>query len=96
MLPKTLAFRRRLDGLSYRYRLAGSRNGAPSWQRADLNLWVVKDEHLGWVVTDAGWTVLSVPWAVAVSEQGDLPPEGEWVSKKGDRSKIAAVLLKRQ
>jgi hypothetical protein len=84
----TLAFRRRIDGICYRFAPAGARSGHPVWKRDDLDLWLIRHADEGWVVVDATGTVLSRPWNVLPSSQMDLPPEGEWVSKKGDRSYV--------
>lgn len=86
--PQILEFHRRLDGLVYRFRPDAPRAGVPTWKREDLDLWVVKVERLGWVCVDNQQTVLSIPWALAVNEQGGMPPAGEWVSKKGDKSYV--------
>lgn len=83
-----LEFHRRLDGLIYRFRPDAPRNGVPAWKREDLDLWITKTEKLGWVCVDQQRTVLSLPWSIAVSDQGDMPPAGEWVSKKGDKSYV--------
>ena len=93
-LPETLEFRRRMDGLTYRFRLAGARNGEATWKREDVDLWLVKDDRLGWIVVDGEKAVLSLLWALPTGEQGELPSEGEWVSKKGDKSYLYDLVFK--
>jgi hypothetical protein len=83
-----LEFRRRLDGLTYRYHPCESANHFASWKREDLDLWLVRDDALGWVGVNAEGEVFCIPWAVPVSKQGSAPPPGVWVSCKAEKSYV--------
>jgi hypothetical protein len=83
-----IEFRRRIDSLCHRFVPAGAVDGHPVWRREDLDLWLTFRADEGWVVVDASGAVLSRPWGVPSSPQGDLPPVGEWVSKKADRAYV--------
>lgn len=86
--PLSLAFHRCIDGLVYGYALAGIRQGRPCWRRTDRPLILSWTEQAGWVVSDEAGTILSRPWDVEKAAQGALPPEGIWVSRKGDKSYV--------
>jgi hypothetical protein len=90
---QSIEFRRRIDTVRYHFSSAGTVDGHATWKRDDLDLWVVRRADQGWVVVDASDLVLSRPWNVLPSSQGDLPPEGEWVSKKADRSYVYDVVF---
>jgi len=77
-----IEFRRRIDSLCHRFVPAGDVDGLPVWKREDLDLWLVRHSREGWVVVDAAGTVLGRPSSVLPSSQADLPPQGEWVSKR--------------
>ncbi|CAN5252840.1 hypothetical protein BH10PSE4_BH10PSE4_03100 [soil metagenome] len=90
-----IAFRRSLDGLVYRFAPADTSHDRPRWRRTDLDLdlhWV--GSH-GWVVTDPAGTVLSRPWDVEPCDQGPLPPQGVWVSRKGDKAYVYELVYHR-
>ncbi len=91
--PPRAEFRRRLDGLVYAYTLVGPRHGHLAWKRDDLDLWVQWSAALGWVGCDAAGTVTARPWDVPISEQGDLPPTGIWVSRKEDKAYVYEFAL---
>jgi hypothetical protein len=81
-------FVRRLDGVSYRFELSAPREGYPAWKRADVDLWLTRLPRSGWCVMDARGDITSRPWNVEIADQGKEPPEGEWLSKKGDKSYV--------
>ena len=83
-----LEFRRRTDGRKYRYRPCESKNTFASWKREDLDLWLVRDQALGWVGIDAAGEVFCIPWAVPIGKQGSAPPPGVWVSRKAEKSYV--------
>ena len=83
-----LEFRRRIDGLTYRYYPCKSVSHFASWKREDAELWLVRHDALGWVVVDADGEVLSAPWTVPLSQHGSAPPPGIWVSCKADKSYV--------
>lgn len=77
-----------VDGLVYRFEPAGMRNGRPCWRRVDGALWLAWTERSGWTIADAQGEVLGRPWASEREEQGAMPPDGTWVSRKGARSYV--------
>ena|ERR1700691_5571940 len=80
--------RRRIGDVIYRFEPALPREGNPAWKRVDLDLWLTWIREKGWCVVDADGTVNSKPWNVELADQGSEPPEGEWVSRKGDKSYV--------
>jgi hypothetical protein len=89
MLPTDcFEFRRRIDGVIYRFEPVDPKGGYPSWKRVDSDLWLAWIRGKGWCVVDAGGTANSRPWNVELADQGSVPPEGEWLSKKGDKSYV--------
>ncbi|MGX1809052.1 hypothetical protein ACWIGI_25305 [Nocardia sp. NPDC055321] len=79
-------FVRRVDGLTYEFAIVGQAHGFPSYKRVDLDIWCRRLPDFGWVVCTESGEVYSRPFDDA--GLGDLPPEGVWVSRKGDRSYV--------
>lgn len=79
-------FVRHVDGLTYDFDHDGQANGFPSYKRAGFDIWCRRLPNFGWVVCNATGEVSSRPFDDA--GQGDLPPEGVWVSRKGERSYV--------
>lgn len=81
-------FRRRLDGVTYRFTPAPSESGRPAWRRTASPLSLAWTPERGWTVSDEHGVVLSAPWDVDRMAQGPLPPETVWVSRKGDKAYV--------
>ena len=81
-------FRRRIDDVLYQFAPDGDDNGFPAWKRIDLDIRLVWRNGKGWCTVDASGTINGRPWNVEPDEQGATPFEGEWVSKKGDKSYV--------
>lgn len=79
-------FVRRVDGLTYEFVRDGDAHGFPSYKRVDGDIWCRRLPDFGWVVCNEATAVSSRPFGDA--GQGDLPPEGVWVSFKGDQSYV--------
>ncbi|MFD3702216.1 hypothetical protein ACFWUP_03655 [Nocardia sp. NPDC058658] len=79
-------FVRRVDGLTYEFARDGDAHGYPSYRRVDLDIWCRRLPGFGWVVCNAVGEVSSRPFDDA--GQGEIPPEGVWVSRKGARSYV--------
>lgn len=77
-----------VDNLIYKYEPSGFRNGRPCWRRIDLELHLHWSEQRGWVISNEEGLVLGLPWDVGKDEQGTLPPDGTWVSRKGRKSYV--------
>lgn len=82
-----LWLRRRADDTVYRFVPAGAAHGFSAYRRADDGaLWCRRLPDYGWsICTDAG-QVLGRPFADP--GWGERPPEGMWVSGKGDRAYV--------
>jgi len=82
-----LRFERRVDEMTYHFDQAGTFDGFPAYRRADdADVWCRRLPDFGWsVCTDSG-AVLARPFADA--GQGEIPPEGMWVSAKDDRAYV--------
>ncbi len=83
-----IEFHRCLDGVVYSYKPAGVRNHRPCWRRVDLALHLHWTDRSGWIISDEAGAVLSRPWDFERDEQGPLPPEGIWVSRKHAKSYV--------
>jgi hypothetical protein len=81
-------FRRRIDGVVYLYHRCKDLPSGASWKRVDKELWVTWVDSFGWVGIDQDGNITGRPWSVPMDEQGNFPPSGEWVSKKGDKSYV--------
>jgi hypothetical protein len=81
-----LRFVRHIDGLTYEFVREDDADNRHCYRRVDLDIWCRKLPGFGWAVCDSAGTVLSRPFDDA--GLGDEPPEGVWVSRKGDRSYV--------
>jgi hypothetical protein len=81
--------RRRVDGLVYGFTRAERPDGQPGYRRDDRDLWIVRCPRRGWIAVDPDTgAVTGRPWLVEPADQGDAPPEGVWVSSKGDKAYV--------
>jgi len=81
-----LRFERRVDGMTYHFRPAGTADGYPAYRRDGADVWCRRVPGFGWsVCTDVG-AVLARPFVDA--GQGEMPPHGMWVSGKDDRAYV--------
>ena len=55
---------------------------------------MVRDECFGWVTVlgERDERITGLAWGVPAAEQGDFPPEGDWVSRKGERSYVYTLV----
>jgi hypothetical protein len=84
---RDIEMRRASDGAAYRFHAAPAQNGARRWRRADKDIWILRDPTFGWIVWDGEEKALmGRPWDVALEDQGAVPPECDWVSRKGANS----------
>ena len=96
LLRQSFDFRRRIDGLTYHFHSCGPQNGKPAWKRVDYAVWLIWLDEIGWCSVDAERQINGVPWGIPASQQGDVPPSGEWVSKKGDKSYVYDLVFTEQ
>ncbi len=86
---KYFELRRLSDGLVYQFDRMPLPEGQMGYKRRDQDLWIVFKTDLGWVAYDEeSESLAGRPWNVLPHAQGDHPPEGEWVSKKGVKSYV--------
>lgn len=86
---KSFELRRRTDSTVYRFHWAERSDGVAGYRREDSDSWIVRSPALGWIaIDDATGAVTGRPWDVPPDQQSDQPPEGDWVSKKGDKSYV--------
>ncbi|WP_433593708.1 hypothetical protein [Nocardia sp. CA-145437] len=83
-LMQGIRFVRRVDGLTYEFVRDGDAYGYPSYKRVDLDIRCLRLPDFGWAVCTSDGAVSSRPFDDA--GRGAFPPEGVWVSFKGDRS----------
>jgi hypothetical protein len=87
---------RLIDGLVYRFHRQTAPDGRVGYRREDRDLWIVWSERWGWVsVLPEEGAIAGRPWEVPREEQGDAPPEGTWVSRKGEKSYVYQLLYVR-
>jgi hypothetical protein len=85
-----LRFVRRADGLTYDFVRDADAYGFPSYRRVDLDLWCRRLPNFGWAVCTSSGEVVSRPFDDP--GDGDLPPEGVWVSRTGDRTYVYELI----
>ena len=86
--------RRRSDATVHRFARAERHDGTLGYRREDADVWIVRDDRFGWVMElgERGEAVAGIPWGVPPADQGRHPPEGDWVSRKGDRSYVHSLV----
>lgn len=81
--------KRRLDGLIYDFDRVEIREGVFGYKRRDQELWINWHQTFGWVAWDGQSDYIGGrPWYVLPDKQLDHPPEGLWISYKGDKSYV--------
>jgi hypothetical protein len=81
--------RRKSDDLVYQFDRAQRADGQIGYKRRDRDLWIVHRPTLGWVALyEESGLMSGRPWDVLPADQGDHPPPGDWVSKKGAKSYV--------
>jgi hypothetical protein len=85
--------RRQSDDLVYTFIRKTSPDGSVGYQRQDQDLWIVHRPEWGWVAwDDASQSCMGRPWGVLPRDQGDYPPEGDWISRKGPKSHVYSLV----
>jgi hypothetical protein len=82
-----IRFVRRGDGLTYEFQ----RDADGSYRRTDAELFCRRLPGFGWCVVDSNGVVLSRPFDDP--GLGEVPPEGVWVSRKGDTSYVYELVF---
>ncbi len=81
--------RRQSDDLVYQFDRRPLPSGEFGYKRRDQDLWIVFKPEFGWVAYDEETgAVMGRSWNTLPKDQGDHPPPGEWVSKKGVKSYV--------
>jgi hypothetical protein len=97
LTSKTTAIemRRYADGVVYRFLPApAAADGALRFKRADKDIWILRHPDFGWVVWDGqDETLMGRPWDIAIKDQQETPPEGDWVSRKGVNSFVYRLVF---
>lgn len=90
-----IEMRRMSDGAVYRFHPAPTDDGGVvSFKRADKDVWIRRDADFGWIVWDAtDQTLMSRPWDMPLKDQGETPPAGVWVSRKGANSFVYELVV---
>ena len=89
--------RRKADGLVYRFDREPLADGSYGYKRHDADLWIIWNSDFGWVAVDPDSdNIAGRPWSVLQRDQSDAPPEGDWVSKKGEKSYVYELVHDRQ
>jgi hypothetical protein len=92
MVRDCIEMRRLSDGAVYRF-LRVEADGAPVWRRADKDIVIIRDARFGWVVWDReAEALMGRPWDVPQAEQGEAPPQGDWVSRRGANSFVYTLV----
>ena len=87
------ALRRQSDALVCSFARNTRPDGTVGYQRQDQDLWIERRPGWGWVAWDpAGQSCTGRPWNVLPAAQGDHPPEGDWVSRKGAKSYVYSLV----
>ncbi|OBF62286.1 hypothetical protein A5753_15450 [Mycobacterium sp. 852002-51971_SCH5477799-a] len=87
-----LCLRRRADDTVYRFVPAGPAYGYPAYRRSDdIALWCRRLPDFGWAICTEADYVLARPFSDP--GWGELPPEGMWVSAKGDRAYVYDLIV---
>lgn len=81
--------RRLSDDLVYTFDRMVRADGTVGYKRRDGDYWIIPSDDFGWIaVGDTPGEIAGRSWTVLPQDQGDHPPAGEWVSKKGTKSYV--------
>lgn len=81
-------FRRQSDGLIYPFARHRGPQGETIYQRSDGPIRVVYDSRFGWSIWSDEGDLLGRAWEILPEDQGDYPPEGIWVSRRGAKAYV--------
>ena len=85
--------RRQSDDLIYVFVRNTRPDGTVGYQRQDQDFWIEHRPDWGWVAWDTvSQSCNGRPWNVLPADQGDHPPEGDWVSRKGVKSYVYSLV----
>jgi hypothetical protein len=85
--------RRLSDDLVYVFVRSRRPDGSAGYKRADGDHWIVHKPDRGWIAWDeASQSCMGRSWNVLPQQQEDFPPEGDWVSRKGSKSYVYALV----
>ena len=77
------------DDLVYQFDRLQRADGSFGYRRRDQDLWITFKPDLGWVAFDeATQSLTGRCWDVLPQHQGDHPPPGIWISRKGFKSYV--------
>lgn len=90
-----LTLTRRSDNLRYCFTATGTQHGRPVFSRDDTpSLTLAWHPEWGWCTQlPRSGPLTGLPWGVLPRDQGPLPPEGPWVSRKDDKSYVYDLRL---
>ncbi len=88
MERESFEFRRRIDGLVYRFTHLAGQGKAAIYERSDQMVRMTHDARFGWSIWSGEGALLSRAWDLRPEAQSDHPPDGIWVSRKGDKSYV--------
>jgi hypothetical protein len=85
--------RRQSDDQVYRFERSQRPDGSVGYKREDGDYWIVQKPDWGWVAWDeASRSCTGRPWNVLAQAQEDFPPEGDWVSRLGNKSYVYTLV----
>lgn len=85
--------RRQSDDLVYTFVQHRIEGGRPAYKRQDQDIWIVYRPDWGWVAWDeVSDACTGRPWDTLPHQQGNHPPEGDWVSRKGSKSYVYTLV----
>ena len=85
--------RRRVDSLVYLFERMAIADPWPAFRRSDGPYLILRHPRFGWIAGEQGKDeIYGRPWNMVPGEQTDVPPEGIWVSRKGDKSYVYALV----
>lgn len=85
--------RRQSDDLVYIFVRRPVEDGGNAYKRQDQDIWIVYRPDWGWVAWDeVSDACTGRPWDTLPHQQGNHPPEGDWVSRKGSKSYVYTLV----
>ena len=97
-MKECFQLQRHSDSLVYTFDKTERPDNLSGYKRRDADLWITYRRNIGWCAyNEETYEAEGIPWdAIGKHQNPDFPPEGIWVSRKGEKSYVYTLVFIRQ